>query len=436
VDESAQIRPMEAASSTDGIVDRTSRSLLFRRLANIREGTLTIADGEHSRSFGSGVDLSATVTVRDPKFYRRALLGGSVGAGASYMDGHWRADDLVSVARILARNAEALERMEGGTAVLSRPFLRLYHALRRNTEAGSRRNIADHYDLGNAFYGLFLDPSMAYSCGIFENPGSTLEEAQEAKFDRICRRLDLRPEDHVLEIGCGWGGFAIHAASRYGCRVTGITLSENQASLARKRVREAGLTGRVAIRLEDYRRTTGVYDKIVSIEMIEAVGHHYLDGFFQLCAALLSPRGAMLLQAITVPDRIYRRHIRSVDFIKRYIFPGSFIPSVAALCGAAARTDLRPVHLEDITPHYARTLREWRNRFHSKKDEVRAMGFSERFLRMWEFYLCYCEGSFSERYNGDVQILFAKPSWRGEPIHRMPGEYEGAPPAGNPLLDS
>ncbi len=416
MDKTARIRAMEAASSTDGIVDRTSRSLLFRRLANLREGTLTIADGEHSRSFGSGADLSATVTVRDRKFYRRALLGGSVGAGASYMDGHWTADDLVSVARILARNAEALERMEGGTAVLSRPFLRLYHALRRNTESGSRRNIADHYDLGNAFYELFLDPSMAYSCGIFESPDSTLEEAQTAKFDRVSRKLDLNPRDHLLEIGCGWGGFAIHAASRYGCRVTGITISDRQAELAWERVREAGLEGRVSIVLEDYRRMTGVYDKIASIEMIEAVGHHYLDDFFRRCAALLSSRGTMLLQAITVPDRIYRRHIRSVDFIKRYIFPGSFIPSVAALCNAASRTDLRPVHLEDITPHYARTLAEWRNRFLSRKEEVRAMGFPERFLRMWEFYLCYCEGSFSERYNGDVQILFAKPSWRGATI--------------------
>ena len=416
MDKTARIRAMEAASSTDGIVDRTSRSLLFRRLANIREGTLTIADGEHSRSFGSGADLSATITVRDRKFYRRALLGGSVGAGASYMDGHWTADDLVSVARILARNAEALERMEGGTAVLSRPFLRLYHALRRNTEAGSRRNIADHYDLGNAFYELFLDPSMAYSCGIFESPDSTLEEAQTAKFDRVSRKLDLNPGDHLLEIGCGWGGFAIHAASRYGCRVTGITISDRQAELARERVREAGLEGRVSIVLEDYRRMTGVYDKIASIEMIEAVGHHYLDDFFRRSAALLSSRGTMLLQAITIPDRIYRRHTRSVDFIKRYIFPGSFIPSVAALCNAASRTDLRPVDLEDITPHYARTLAEWRNRFLSRKDEVRAMGFPERFLRMWEFYLCYCEGSFSERYNGDVQILFAKPSWRGATI--------------------
>jgi cyclopropane-fatty-acyl-phospholipid synthase len=416
MDGTARIRTMEDASSKDGIVDRTSRSLLFRRLANIREGTLTIADGEDSRSFGSGADLSATVTVRDRKFYRRALLGGSVGAGASYMDGHWTDDDLVSVARILSRNAEALERMEGGTAVLSRPFLRLYHALRRNTESGSRRNIADHYDLGNAFYELFLDPSMAYSCGIFEIPGSTLEEAQTAKFDRVCRKLNLRPGDHLLEIGCGWGGFAIHAASRYGCRVTGITISDRQAELARERVKKAGLADRVSIVLEDYRRMTGVYDKIASIEMVEAVGHHYLDDFFRRCAALLSSRGTMLLQAITIPDRIYRRHTRSVDFIKRYIFPGSFIPSVAALCSAASRTDLRPVHLEDITPHYARTLREWRNRFLSRKEEVRAMGFPERFLRMWEFYLCYCEGSFSERYNGDVQILFAKPSWRGATI--------------------
>ena len=432
MDETAKARAMEVASSSDRLLDRASRSLLFRRLERIREGVLTVVDGEHTRTFGGEADLSATLRVRDRNFYRRALFGGSVGAGASYMDGQWTADDLVSVVRVLARNAEALERMEGGAAILSRPLLRLYHALRRNTETGSRRNIADHYDLGNSFYRLFLDPSMAYSCGIFPSPSSTLEEAQAEKFDRVCRKLELRPGDHLLEIGCGWGGFALHAAGRYGCRVTGITISERQAVLARERVREAGLDGRVEIRLEDYRRTTGLYDKIASIEMIEAVGHHYLDDFFRRCAALLMDRGTMLLQAITIPDRIYRRHIQSVDFIKRYIFPGSFIPSVAALCGAASRTDLRPVDLEDITPHYARTLREWRRRFLAKKTEVRALGFPERFLRMWEFYLCYCEGSFSERYNGDVQILFAKPSWRGEPARRMPVESEAAlPPPGS-----
>jgi cyclopropane-fatty-acyl-phospholipid synthase len=319
----------------------------------------------------------------------------------------------VSVVRILVRNAEALSGLEGGAALLSRPFLRLYHALRRNTEKGSRRNIRDHYDLGNDFYELFLDPSMAYSCGIFERPDSTLEEASLAKFDRACTKLDLRPGDHLLEIGCGWGGLAIHAARHYGCRVTGVTISESQFEYARRRVRDAGLSDRVEILLSDYRRIGGAFDKLVSVEMIEAVGHQYLDGFFRKCASLLKPDGAMLLQAITVPDRFYRRHLKTVDFIKRYIFPGSFIPSVSALSGASARTELRPVHLEDITPHYARTLREWRRRFHARIADVRALGFPDRFVRMWEYYLCYCEGSFAERFNGNVQILFAMPSWRG-----------------------
>ncbi|HBX42756.1 MAG TPA: SAM-dependent methyltransferase [Deltaproteobacteria bacterium] len=410
--ESAKPRTIAAGTETEaGMLQRTARALVFRDLERIREGTLSIVDGDSSRSFGEGNDLRARITVLSPTFYRDVAFWGSVGAGSSYMDGNWTADDLVSVVRILARNAQALEGMEGGAAVLLRPVLRLLHALRKNTETGSRRNIADHYDLGNRFYELFLDPTMSYSCAFFEHPDSSLEEATVAKFDRVLAKVDPRPGDHLLEIGCGWGGFAVHAARTKGCRVTAVTISREQHEYAVRTVREAGVSDRVEVLLEDYRRVRGSYDRIVSIEMIEAVGHHYLEEFFRRCASLLRPEGAMLLQAITIPDRLYRRHIRSVDFIKRYIFPGSFIPSVAALCGAAGRTDLRPVHLEDITPHYARTLREWRTRFLSRLPEIRAMGFPERFVRMWEFYLCYCEGSFAERYNGDAQILFAKPRW-------------------------
>ncbi|HEX9206273.1 MAG TPA: cyclopropane-fatty-acyl-phospholipid synthase family protein [Candidatus Deferrimicrobiaceae bacterium] len=421
-------RSMTGRVAESGLFDRLAKSLLFRSLSGIRDGSLRIFDGEGIRTFGQGGDLSATVTVHSPGFYRDAAFGGSVGAGASYMDGAWTCDDLVSVVRILVRNAEALSGLEGGAATLSRPFLRLYHALRRNTEKGSRRNIRDHYDLGNDFYELFLDPSMAYSCGIFERSDSTLEEASRAKFDRACRKLDLRPGDHLLEIGCGWGGLAIHAARHYGCRVTGVTISESQFEYAQRRVRDDGLSDRVTILLEDYRRIGGAFDKLVSVEMIEAVGHQYLDGFFQKCASLLKPDGAMLLQAITVPDRFYRRHLKTVDFIKRYIFPGSFIPSVSALSGASSRTELRPVHLEDITPHYARTLREWRSRFHARIADVRALGFPDRFVRMWEYYLCYCEGSFAERFNGNVQVLFAMPSWRGTaPLPHLAGSSPVAP---------
>ena len=398
--------------SGPGLLERATRGIVHRSLSRLREGTLSIADGDSTVSFGGGDDLRAKVNVLSPRFYRDVALGGSLGAGSSYMEGNWTADDLVSVVRIIVRNAEALERMEGGTAVLSRLAMRLLHALRKNTEAGSRRNIADHYDLGNRFYELFLDPSMAYSCAYFESPDSTLEEASVAKFDRVLDKADPGPGDHLLEIGCGWGGFAVHAARTRGCRVTAVTVSREQHEYALRKVCEEGVSDRVEVLLADYRRIRGSYDRIVSIEMIEGVGHHYLGEFFRRSAGLLRPGGAMLLQAITIPDRMYRGHIRSVDFIKRYIFPGSFIPSVAALCGAAAPTDLRPVHLEDITPHYVRTLREWRTRFLSRLPEIRAMGFPERFIRMWEYYLCYCEGSFAERYNGDVQILFAKPRWR------------------------
>ncbi len=423
------------AASREGWLDRAAKEIVRGRLARIREGTLLLRDGNSVRTFGEGGTLSAQVTVRSPGFYRDVALGGSVGAGASYMEERWTSDDLVSVVRILARNAGALERMEGGAAVLSRPFLRLLHSLRRNTEAGSRRNIADHYDLGNGFYELFLDSTMAYSCAFFERPESTLEEASVAKFERVLEKIDPRPGTHLLEIGCGWGGFAVHAAKTRGCRVTAVTISERQREYALRRVREAGVADRVEVLLQDYRRLRGSYDGIVSIEMIEAVGHQYLGEFFRRCDGLLRPGGAMLLQAITIPDRIYRRHVRSVDFIKRYIFPGSFIPSVAVLFRAAARTDLRAAHLEDLTPHYARTLREWRRRFRERLPEVRAMGFPERFVRMWEFYLCYCEGSFAERYNGDVQILFVKPRWAGPlPGSPSPGETAGNLPraAGRP----
>jgi cyclopropane-fatty-acyl-phospholipid synthase len=278
-------------------------------------------------------------------------------------------------------------------------------------------NIAAHYDLGNDFYALFLDRTMTYSSGLFESPDATLEEASLAKYDRICRKLTLSSRDHVLEIGTGWGGFALHAATNYGCRVTTTTISRAQQDFARERIRGAGLEGRVDVLLQDYRNLTGKYDKLVSIEMIEAVGHHYLNAFFNACSGLLKDDGEMLLQAITIRDQVFDRHKRSVDFIKRYIFPGSCIPSVAAISLAVARvTDLRLFHLEDITPHYARTLQAWRRKFFDNLEEVRKLGYPETFIRMWEYYLSYCEAGFAERYLGDAQMLFTKPLSRKEPL--------------------
>jgi cyclopropane-fatty-acyl-phospholipid synthase len=289
----------------------------------------------------------------------------------------------------------------------------MLHWLNRNSPDGSRRNIAAHYDLGNDLFALFLDDTMAYSCGVFEREDATLHEAQVAKFERACRRLRLSPSDHLLEIGTGWGGLALHAASRYGCRVTTTTISREQHDWARERIRAAGLSDRVTLLLDDYRDLRGRYDKLVSIEMIEAVGHQFLDTYTAQCSRLLEPHGAMLLQAITIRDQLYAEALESVDFIQRYIFPGSFIPSVTAIADSVRRaTDMKVFHLEDIGPHYATTLRRWRERFFERIDDVRRLGYSEQFVRMWDFYLCYCEGGFLERQLGDVQMLLTKPRCR------------------------
>jgi cyclopropane-fatty-acyl-phospholipid synthase len=314
-------------------------------------------------------------------------------------------------------NRHLMNDVDSGWSRLSAPILRLAHWLNRNDKSGSRRNISAHYDLGNRFFELFLDSTMAYSCGIFERPDCSLLEASTAKFDAACSKLALRPGQHLLEIGTGWGGLAIHAARHYGCRVTTTTISREQYELSRERVASAGLKDRVTVLLEDYRDLRGVYDALVSIEMIEAVGHQYLDTYFRKCSGLLKPAGAMLLQAITIQDQFYEQARRSVDFIKRFIFPGSCIPSVKAIADSLQRaTDLKLFHMEDIGPHYARTLRLWRESFMAKQSEVRAQGYPESFVRMWEYYLCYCEGGFEERQLGDVQMLLTKPQARRAPI--------------------
>jgi cyclopropane-fatty-acyl-phospholipid synthase len=321
------------------------------------------------------------------------------------------------VMRILALNQKAFADMEKGLARLTAPLYKLYHSARKNTKLGSRQNILAHYDLGNDFYALFLDATMTYSCGIFENEQSSLEDASVAKYDRLCQKLQLKPGDRVMEIGTGWGGFAVHAAQNYGAHVTTTTISDEQHRYAAKRFRKAGLEDQISLLKKDYRDLRGEFDRLVSIEMIEAVGHHFYATFFQTCSRLLKDDGLMALQAITIGDQIFDRHKRSVDFIKRYIFPGSCIPSVTAINKAIVRaTDLRLIHLEDITPHYVRTLREWRRRFFANVDKIREMGYPDTFIRMWEYYLCYCEGGFAERYIGDVQMLFAKPLYRQDAL--------------------
>jgi cyclopropane-fatty-acyl-phospholipid synthase len=319
----------------------------------------------------------------------------------------------VDLVRVLLRNSDVLNEMDGGRfSWITQHSRRIIHALHRNTETGSRRNIAAHYDLGNDFFRLFLDDTMMYSSAFFEQPQQSLYDASRAKLDLICRKLQLGPDDHVLEIGSGWGGFAIHAASRFGCRVTTTTISRQQFELAGERIRAAGLESKITLLLEDYRNLAGTYDKLVSIEMIEAVGHQFYDTYFAKCASLLKPDGLALIQAITIADQNFKRARGEVDFIKRYIFPGSCIPAITPLMESATRaSDLTLIHLEDIGPHYALTLRKWRENFMANLDKVRELGYSEHFIRMWEFYLCYCEGGYLERSIGDAQMLFGKPRY-------------------------
>jgi len=396
-----------------GMLVGIARRAVFSHLRKIERGSITVIDGNERHAFGRAGGLAATITVHDPAFYTDMAFGGSIGAGEAYMAGFWSADDLTALVRIIVLNRRVLMDIEGGLAAFAQPLHWLMHALRKNTQEGSRKNIEAHYDLGNDFYSLWLDRTMTYSCNIFERDDMTLEEAATAKYDRICRKLGLKPTDQVLEIGTGWGGFAIHAAKHYGCRVTTTTISRQQHDWAKDRFAREGIADRVELLFEDYRDLTGRYDKLVSIEMIEAVGHHFLDTYLRVCSDRLKDDGVMALQAIIIDDQAYEAQIKSVDFIRRYIFPGGFIPSVAAITSSLATvTDLLLFHFEDLTPHYARTLQVWRERFFANIDAVRKLGYPETFIRMWEYYFCYCEGAFRERYIGSVQMVLAKPNAR------------------------
>ncbi|MEO7744099.1 MAG: cyclopropane-fatty-acyl-phospholipid synthase family protein [Usitatibacter sp.] len=393
-----------------GALGSIARRGVLERLRGIGAGALQVRDEAEVFEFGiPGAELASTITVHDSSFYADVALGGSVGAGESFMLGHWQASDLTVALRIMLRNRHAIDAVDGGMARLSAPWRKAAHWLRANTRAGSRRNIAAHYDLGNDFFSLFLDETMMYSCALFERPGMTLAEASTAKLESVCRKLGIGPEHHVLEIGTGWGGFAMHAAARHGCRVTTTTISPSQYELARARVRAAGLEDRVTVLLQDYRDLGGTFDRVVSIEMIEAIGHRQYREFFGRCGGLLARDGLMLLQSITIADRHYAAARDDVDFIKRYVFPGCCIPSVGALTAAMVdASDLRLVHLEDIGAHYAPTLAAWRDNFFGNLDAVRALGYSETFIRLWEFYLCYCEAGFAERTLGDVQLVLSR----------------------------
>lgn len=384
--------------------------LVTLRLEQLRGGVLELEHRGRVMTFGREAEdgLRARIRVLDSEFFTRVLFGGSIAAGEAYVDGSWIADDLTRVLRIFARDASILGRLDSGASRWGLWLAGIYHRTRKNTIRGSRRNISEHYDLGNDFFELMLDPTMTYSAAVFERPSSTLKEASVHKLDLLCKRLALQPSDHLLEIGTGWGSLAMHAATRYGCRVTTTTISRRQRELALSRVREAGLEGRVTVLDHDYRTLEGRFEKIVSCEMIEAVGREYYGSFFAKCSSLLAPRGLLALQAITIRDQMFERAAREVDFIKRYIFPGSCIPSPTALLEAATREgDFGLKSFEDYTPHYARTMVEWRGNLAPHRNEVTAR-FGERFWRLWSYYLAYCEAGFEEGYIGSAQLLFEK----------------------------
>ena len=415
LDEAGRLAPPATAAG----LDRLARRIVLGRLAEIGEGRLEVVEGGERHRYGTDGDsaLSAELEVLSASFWRRVLLAGGIGAAEAYADGLWRTEDLTTLLRVLARNLSSAGRLEAGVARLRGLLDRGLHLLRSNHRHGSRRNISAHYDLGNDFFATFLDPTMMYSCAVFPHPGASLEEASEHKLDLVCRKLGLAPGLQVVEIGTGWGGFALHAAGRYGCEVVTTTISRRQEELARERVRQAGLEDRVEILRLDYRdlpRALGRrFDRLVSIEMIEAVGHRFLPTYMRVVSDLLKPDGLALIQAITINDQRYEEYRRSVDFIQRHIFPGALLPSLGRVLECLREpTDLRLSGLEEITPHYARTLRLWRQRFLAAGDRLLELGLPPRFQRLWEYYFSYCEAGFLERTIGDYQLLFAKPRHR------------------------
>jgi cyclopropane-fatty-acyl-phospholipid synthase len=404
--------------TTHGIGASLLKRAVLRQLQQLRHGRLLIRDGDELLHFGQeGAAQHAELSVHDSGFWTLVAGNGSIGAGEAYIHGYWSSPDLTAVVRLFVSNIEVLDAMERGLAQLGRPLISALHWLNRNTRKGSRKNIEAHYDLGNALFEQFLDPTMMYSAAQFLSADDSLEQAQLNKLERICQKLDLKACDHLLEIGSGWGSMALYAASHYGCRVTTCTLSQQQFDYTQKRIETQGLQERVTVLLMDYRDLQGQYDKLVSIEMIEAVGHSFLPTYFKCCAQLLKPDGLMLLQAITIRDQRYQQARRSVDFIQRYIFPGGALPSVSKMLEVVtAETDMTLHHMEDFGLHYARTLRLWHDNFSAAKQRIEALGYDAYFLRLWEFYLCYCEGGFLERSIGTAQLLLAKPAAQRAPL--------------------
>jgi cyclopropane-fatty-acyl-phospholipid synthase len=390
-----------------------SRRFVHHRLKGLTTDRLIISEGDDSWEFGSAkkdIENIAKIFVHDPRCYSEVAFGGTIGAGEAYMKGYWETDDLTGVIRILLRNRKLLNNMDTGLSRFSEPANKLFHWWNRNSKSGSRKNISAHYDLGNEFFRLWLDDSLMYSSAVFEDPLMTLEEASLAKMRKICEKLRLSSSDELLEIGAGWGSLAIYAAKKYGCRVTTTTISQEQYSFVLSRVKEEGLEDQVTVLNKDYRDLIGQFDKLVSIEMLEAIGHEFIDTYFEKCNELLKPNGRMLLQTITIDHSEYERAKKSVDFIQKYIFPGGCLSSVQVLTDSVTRvSNLFLHHLEEIGLDYAMTIQHWRQRMFERISDIRSLGYSEEFIRMWEFYFCYCEGGFIERAIGDVQILLLKP---------------------------
>ncbi len=396
--------------------DNWARGLFVRLLDRLESGQIVLEEGTHQSVFGDPEAEPITIVVRSRRAFAKIILEGSLGAGRSFIDGDWMCSDLPRLLRLLSSQANlvgprgAMDSRWARIAALGR---RAAARLAGNSLAGSRRNISAHYDLGNEFFAEMLDPTMTYSSALFTFPGEPLESAQGAKYDRLCQQLELRPGHRVLEIGTGWGGFAMHAAKHYGCFITTTTISREQRVLALEKIAAAGLSDRIDVRFEDYRDLEGRFDRLVSIEMIEAVGAEYLDTFFRVCSDRLEPDGVMGLQAIVIADQLYERSRRHVDFIKRYVFPGGFLPSIAAIGDRVSRvTDFRIQDIHDMTPDYAETLRRWRENLAQRPEAYVLVSEREEFTRLWEYYLAYCEAGFEERRIGCVQMTLTKSDWR------------------------
>ena len=395
------------------LLHQLARALVFNQLKKIKTGQITIIEGSQKFYFGKKDKLNVTVTVHDPRFFGALAFGGSIGVSEAFMQKFWSVSDLTKLIRIMAINQNTMDQLEGLFNMFLKPILKCLHYLNQNSVKGSEINISKHYDLGNDFFSLFLDSTMMYSSAVFKTPHDSLYQGSIHKLETICQGLELTSQDHIIEIGSGWGGFAIYAAKHYGCKVTTTTISKEQYKYVSQKIKDLKLSHKITVLFCDYRHLKGQYDKLVSIEMLEAVGYQYYETYFKVCASLLKPQGLAVIQTITITDQRYEKAKRSVDFIQRYIFPGSCIPSITALQNSMTQSsDLKIYSIHDIGTHYARTLALWRERLFKNLNDIKALGFDDAFIRMWHFYFSYCEGGFEEKVISDIHLKLVKPGYR------------------------